>query len=80
MNRILGFRLLNSEIGNDLLSILSRLFRRTCFRLLNSEIGNDPKKFCFMAKKELFSFRLLNSEIGNDPSNIKMASEWGLRP
>ena len=26
------------------------------------------------------SFRLLNSEIGNDPSNIKMASEWGLRP
>ena len=25
-------------------------------------------------------FRLLNSEIGNDPSNIKMASEWGLRP
>lgn len=26
------------------------------------------------------SFRLLNSEIGNDPSNIKMASEWGVRP
>ena len=30
--------------------------------------------------EELDSFRLLNSEIGNDPSNIKMASEWGLRP
>ena len=27
-----------------------------------------------------WGFRLLNSEIGNDPSNIKMASEWGLRP
>ena len=37
-----------------------------------------------MEKSEMFkkahSFRLLNSEIGNDPSNIKMASEWGLRP
>ena len=30
--------------------------------------------------KMMISFRLLNSEIGNDPSNIKMASEWGLRP
>ena len=30
--------------------------------------------------KKIISFRLLNSEIGNDPSNIKMASEWGLRP
>ena len=30
--------------------------------------------------KAVISFRLLNSEIGNDPSNIKMASEWGLRP
>ena len=29
---------------------------------------------------KVFGFRLLNSEIGNDPSNIKMASEWGLRP
>ena len=28
----------------------------------------------------IVGFRLLNSEIGNDPSNIKMASEWGLRP
>ena len=30
--------------------------------------------------RENVGFRLLNSEIGNDPSNIKMASEWGLRP
>lgn len=30
--------------------------------------------------RRLESFRLLNSEIGNDPSNIKMASEWGVRP
>ena len=50
------------------------------FRLLNSEIGNDQDGYC---RKEFYStrrFRLLNSEIGNDPSNIKMASEWGLRP
>ena len=33
-----------------------------------------------MEKNIKMSFRLLNSEIGNDPSNIKMASEWGLRP
>ena len=35
------FRLLNSEIGNDL--IPNAAFKATCssFRLLNSEIGND---------------------------------------
>ena len=50
-----------------------------CFRLLNSEIGNDlaGKGQVYFVNK---CFRLLNSEIGNDPSNIKMASEWGLRP
>ena len=49
------------------------------FRLLNSEIGNDHRDEKY--KQFLgFCFRLLNSEIGNDPSNIKMASEWGLRP
>ena len=31
-------------------------------------------------KNGTYSFRLLNSEIGNDPSNVKTASEWGLRP
>ena len=50
-----------------------------CFRLLNSEIGNDPVSRVDKYGR-LESFRLLNSEIGNDPSNIKMASEWGLRP
>ena len=50
-----------------------------CFRLLNSEIGNDLNDI-FSNDKPDESFRLLNSEIGNDPSNIKMASEWGLRP
>ena len=49
------------------------------FRLLNSEIGNDLIEV-FRYGRFSFSFRLLNSEIGNDPSNIKMASEWGLRP
>ena len=64
--------------------MLSAALTKFCtgFRLLNSEIGNDPKK---LTKEQVFeqlvdSFRLLNSEIGNDPSNIKMASEWGLRP
>ena len=50
------------------------------FRLLNSEIGNDPIKWLRGVWNTSFGFRLLNSEIGNDPSNIKMASEWGLRP
>ena len=49
------------------------------FRLLNSEIGND-RQFEKTVRSFAFRFRLLNSEIGNDPSNIKMASEWGLRP
>ena len=50
------------------------------FRLLNSEIGNDPKTVSEHYFDDERRFRLLNSEIGNDPSNIKMASEWGLRP
>ena len=49
------------------------------FRLLNSEIGNDRRR-THEASFRQRCFRLLNSEIGNDPSNIKMASEWGLRP
>ena len=49
------------------------------FRLLNSEIGND-RYDVVNREAERLRFRLLNSEIGNDPSNIKMASEWGLRP
>ena len=38
------------------------------------------KNLSQIRKKREDGFRLLNSEIGNDPSNIKMASEWGLRP
>ena len=34
----------------------------------------------YILLKVALGFRLLNSEIGNDPSNIKTASEWGLRP
>ena len=73
------FRLLNSEIGNDHLAIRIKLQEVAGFRLLNSEIGNYQYG---MSKQDLsdYCFRLLNSEIGNDPSNIKMASEWGLRP
>ena len=38
-----GFRLLNSEIGNDREMVgVSEARWRSCFRLLNSEIGNDP--------------------------------------
>ena len=50
------------------------------FRLLNSEIGNDQTSGQRTLGNTSIGFRLLNSEIGNDPSNIKMASEWGLRP
>ena len=50
------------------------------FRLLNSEIGNDQLNEEYIKVRDAKGFRLLNSEIGNDPSNIKMASEWGLRP
>ena len=39
-----GFRLLNSEIGNDQMNIktIETIFTR--FRLLNSEIGNDQRE------------------------------------
>ena len=36
-----GFRLLNSEIGNDPFTANLPLYDTLCFRLLNSEIGND---------------------------------------
>ena len=39
-----SFRLLNSEIGNDLQLCQKRIVRRLSFRLLNSEIGNDRKR------------------------------------
>ena len=74
-----SFRLLNSEIGNDQFALKLFIFVLLCFRLLNSEIGNDPMND-FNEYVVVKCFRLLNSEIGNDPSNIKMASEWGLRP
>ncbi len=62
----ISFRLLNSEIGNDLLGYCKFNFVDvTCFRLLNSEIGNDQKSM-EMIKKAFRGFRLLNSEIGND--------------
>ena len=35
------FRLLNSEIGNDLQVIYQHMNNIASFRLLNSEIGND---------------------------------------
>ena len=38
-----GFRLLNSEIGNDQSSGRNWWNSDTRFRLLNSEIGNDPR-------------------------------------
>ena len=60
------FRLLNSEIGNDPVLILTLWQTNYCFRLLNSEIGNDLlKRLHFILTTQ--SFRLLNSEIGNDP-------------
>ena len=37
----LGFRLLNSEIGNDRTQFVAIYLKGKCFRLLNSEIGND---------------------------------------
>ena len=44
MKIIVGFRLLNSEIGNDL-ELVGLHKRKTIrrFRLLNSEIGNDQR-------------------------------------
>ena len=40
--KLVGFRLLNSEIGNDQERKLSeRMDVSNSFRLLNSEIGND---------------------------------------
>ena len=43
------FRLLNSEIGNDLDGTEQGDLFKTSFRLLNSEIGND----LFARKKDL---------------------------
>ena len=43
VNAAIGFRLLNSEIGNDRKGIMIPLFALTGFRLLNSEIGNDQE-------------------------------------
>ena len=61
-----GFRLLNSEIGNDRMLNLNELkAERIRFRLLNSEIGNDLAILSDCRVID-FSFRLLNSEIGND--------------
>ena len=43
-NYVLSFRLLNSEIGNDLKERkVIHMKENMSFRLLNSEIGNDPK-------------------------------------
>ena len=39
--RVISFRLLNSEIGNDLKLNEEYIKVRDGFRLLNSEIGND---------------------------------------
>ena len=59
------FRLLNSEIGNDLQKFSKRKLKKYCFRLLNSEIGNDHLIKLTLSKLNI-CFRLLNSEIGND--------------
>ena len=64
----MGFRLLNSEIGNDLTLGTKTLLGTVCFRLLNSEIGNDHKNWEHVSYKTI-RFRLLNSEIGNDLSH-----------
>ena len=40
-----GFRLLNSEIGNDQMPKMTRKDIKRSFRLLNSEIGNDPNYY-----------------------------------
>ena len=68
LEKLDGFRLLNSEIGNDqeYVEMLKRESKE-CFRLLNSEIGNDQVLFVKLSLKKS-SFRLLNSEIGNDQS------------
>ena len=63
-----GFRLLNSEIGNDQKGLFSmNVNEQFCFRLLNSEIGNDLMTKITLSEV-LACFRLLNSEIGNDPT------------
>ena len=40
-NKVFRFRLLNSEIGNDLENKVFTVQISSSFRLLNSEIGND---------------------------------------
>ena len=59
------FRLLNSEIGNDLTFTMKQKNNIRRFRLLNSEIGNDQERTT-KRKFARIGFRLLNSEIGND--------------
>ena len=51
-----GFRLLNSEIGNDLnRDEKYKEFLGFCFRLLNSEIGNDHDVKRIATYGEVFS-------------------------
>ena len=71
---VCGFRLLNSEIGNDLKNVTKSRRNALSFRLLNSEIGNDlATDESIKATKACF--RLLNSEIGNDlPKNSNTGS------
>ena len=61
-----SFRLLNSEIGNDLKDTGIIEQRTVGFRLLNSEIGNDHVVGNVLIVPLTIGFRLLNSEIGND--------------
>ena len=51
----IGFRLLNSEIGNDHDDPIFEYenLLKDCFRLLNSEIGNDPKSHAFSRIDEI---------------------------
>ena len=46
IKKFYGFRLLNSEIGNDHVEDFNNdIEELDSFRLLNSEIGNDPIKY-----------------------------------
>ena len=51
-----GFRLLNSEIGNDLYEIGEDGYVGDRFRLLNSEIGNDPLELKRKLLSAVFKF------------------------
>ena len=77
----MSFRLLNSEIGNDLIINERNRNKIESFRLLNSEIGNDHRLDISRAELAKMRFRLLNSEIGNDRwlknwKHAKNASEF----